>query len=270
MKIGNIECYGVIYKITNLIDGKCYIGQTITGFNRRYSGNILNTHNKHLRNSIEKYGVENFDICKIYDIAFSKKELDIKESFYIKLFDSTNPEKGYNLTTGGEGYTITEETRGRMSKAQKGKIVSEETIEKQRKVRQEWWNNLTEEEYESWRENLYILSGERNPFYGKGHLLSGENNPFYGRHHTEETKRQHSLDVSGENNYWYGKKGKNAPNTTAVICITTKAVFYTAKEGQKYYKCYNVGKCCKGEVKTAGKLSDGTKLIWRYLTIVEL
>lgn len=38
MKIGNIECYGVIYKITNKINKKVYIGQTVNGFNRRYIG----------------------------------------------------------------------------------------------------------------------------------------------------------------------------------------------------------------------------------------
>ena len=38
MKIGNLECYGVIYKITNKVNGKVYVGQTSKsgGFKKRY------------------------------------------------------------------------------------------------------------------------------------------------------------------------------------------------------------------------------------------
>ena len=41
MKIGNIECYGVIYKITNLVNRKCYIGQSTRKFKERYNYNGL-------------------------------------------------------------------------------------------------------------------------------------------------------------------------------------------------------------------------------------
>ena len=46
MKIGNLEVYGVIYKITNKINRKIYIGQTIEGFKKRYKNNLKKyTHN---------------------------------------------------------------------------------------------------------------------------------------------------------------------------------------------------------------------------------
>lgn len=111
MKLGNIEIYGVIYKITNLVNHKVYIGQTIQGFDKRYSGRLENRiHNKYLSRSIKKYGIENFEIIKIYDVAFSKEELDIKEKHYIQLFDSFN--NGYNLDLGGSGRTfISDEER---------------------------------------------------------------------------------------------------------------------------------------------------------------
>ena len=50
--------YGVIYIIRNKINNKLYIGQTIEkgGFGRRYGHNLAkNTHNKHLKSSIQKY-----------------------------------------------------------------------------------------------------------------------------------------------------------------------------------------------------------------------
>ena len=117
MKVGNLEVYGVIYKITNKINGKSYIGQTTRGFNGRYQAKgegierVYNYHNYyksnnsqgscnfHLLSSIEKYGFENFYVNKVFDVAFSKEELDIKEIMHISLFNCI--ENGYNSLVGG-------------------------------------------------------------------------------------------------------------------------------------------------------------------------
>lgn len=120
MKIGSLEVYGVIYKITNTITGQVYIGQTTKekGFNGRYcfKGNgierVYNYHlnckekgyeslNSYLFNSINKYGFESFEITEVLDVAFSKKELDIKEMTYISIYDSYK--NGYNQNMGGDG-----------------------------------------------------------------------------------------------------------------------------------------------------------------------
>jgi len=129
MKIGNLEVYGVIYKITNLVNNKCYIGQTINqkGFNGRYGysgigiervykyhkhnkdkGNYKNTY---LLNSIEKYGFENFAVDEYFDVAFSKDELNIKEQCWIAFYNSTNRNYGYNRNFGGNSGIPTEESR---------------------------------------------------------------------------------------------------------------------------------------------------------------
>ena len=70
----------------------------------------------------------------------------------------------------------------------------------------------------------------------------------------------------------HGRTGENHPNAKAVICITTNAVFTTAKEGGEYYNCNhsNIIQCCKGKgYKSAGKY-QGQKLVWRYIEIIEL
>lgn len=116
MKIGNLEVYGIIYKIENLVNGKVYIGQTTQGFNKRYnrSGKDIERvykthkkceksnirHNHHLLKSIEKYGFDNFKVDKIIDYAFSEYELDIKEKCWIQYYDSFY--NGYNMTLGGD------------------------------------------------------------------------------------------------------------------------------------------------------------------------
>lgn len=120
MRIGSIEVYGIIYKITNKISKKVYIGITTRprGFLDRYSAKgegierVYNYYtyqkknnqfyNKHLVNSIEKYGFENFSVCEIFDIAFSKNELKIKEECWITIYKSNNLNYGYNRTVGGD------------------------------------------------------------------------------------------------------------------------------------------------------------------------
>jgi len=100
-----IEKYGVIYKITNEINNKCYIGQTTKkgGFDSRYHGNVeKNIHNKHLKRAFNKYGIENFIIEKEFDCGYSKEELNIKEKQYINEYKSNNPDYGYNIKTGGD------------------------------------------------------------------------------------------------------------------------------------------------------------------------
>lgn len=87
IKIGNLECYGVIYKITNNINGKTYIGKTKNGFKIRYGNNLINNmHNKELKNDLIIFGLENFNIREIIDVAFSHKELCIKEHIWIGIY----------------------------------------------------------------------------------------------------------------------------------------------------------------------------------------
>ena len=88
-----------IYKITNIQNNKVYIGQTIRPVEQRFHrhindalNNILDTH---FARAIRKYGKENF-IIEIIDTAESQDELNQKEQYWIRYYDSVN--KGYNET----------------------------------------------------------------------------------------------------------------------------------------------------------------------------
>jgi hypothetical protein len=133
MKIGNLEVYGVIYKITNIVNKKVYIGQTVIGFNERYANkgtgiervywhhksrkNSNYAFNKHLLSSIENYKFKSFYVCKIFDIAFSKIELDIKEDTYIKLYKTLDKKYGYNHKEGGGNGKLSESITDNMGKS---------------------------------------------------------------------------------------------------------------------------------------------------------
>lgn len=94
-----------IYCITNKINNKKYIGQSIDIYKRwkehkRTAFDYKNKNsNLHLYNAMRLYGIENFDFEIIEECPI--EELDEKEIYYIKLFDSYNT--GYNNTYGGQG-----------------------------------------------------------------------------------------------------------------------------------------------------------------------
>lgn len=252
--------YGVIYTIENKVNGKIYVGQTTKNFNERYGGDIeKNTHNKHLQNSIKKYGIENFVIDKYVCECDSEEELNEAEKFYIDFFDSANSEHGYNKTLGGEGMIPNEETKEKISKTLKGKYC-----------------------------------GEKHPKYGKrlseetkqkiSKALSGEKHPMCGKRHSEETKKKMSEANSGENNGMWGKNPEDYMTTEAIkikrekqsevrkgkYCgekhPRAKSIVQLDKNGN-FIKKYNfineaakelniagqhISACCRGKIKSSG------------------
>jgi len=117
-----------IYKTTNLINGKIYIGQSTRNKadTLEYFGSgIL------IKYAIKKYGILNFSKEILYDDIDSKKELDHTEKWAIKIYNSQNKDIGYNIANGGEGRgSVTKETRQKISNASKGRIVSKKTRSK--------------------------------------------------------------------------------------------------------------------------------------------
>lgn len=99
-----------IYKITNNINGKCYIGQSVD-IKLRWKTHISNSKrdktNNRFYNSLRKNGVNNFEFEII--IICDKNMLNYFEMECIKLYETTNPNKGYNLTIGGDCAILTEE-----------------------------------------------------------------------------------------------------------------------------------------------------------------
>ena len=99
----------LIYKITNLVNNKCYIGQTIKAPQDRWKehqqhafGTHPNDVNKALYRAIRKYGLENFTFEVVQDGIQTHEELDKAEIYWINHFNSFI--NGYNSTLGGQKY----------------------------------------------------------------------------------------------------------------------------------------------------------------------
>lgn len=96
---------GYVYLITNLLNGKKYVGQTICDVRRRWSqhkneakkGSVSAIHA-----AIRKYGPENFQMVIIDTVYSNREELIASEIRHIEVHDCISP-KGYNLSKGGEG-----------------------------------------------------------------------------------------------------------------------------------------------------------------------
>lgn len=102
--------YGIIYKVTNKINNKVYIGQTIQTLAQRRSKHYYKVNNKndihtHFINALRKYPKETFT-WEIIDNAETQEELDTKEKYWIKYYNSI--ESGYNTKDGGETIITTD------------------------------------------------------------------------------------------------------------------------------------------------------------------
>jgi group I intron endonuclease len=127
----------IIYKAENIINNKVYIGKTIQTLNSRinqhkYEAFESNRYNFYFYRAIRKYGWDNFQ-WEILCETDSESKLNVLEKFYIAVYGKMN--KLYNCTNGGDGgFSFTEETLKKMSKAQTGRKHSPETIEKLRQI----------------------------------------------------------------------------------------------------------------------------------------
>jgi group I intron endonuclease len=164
--------YGLVYKATNIIDGKIYVGQTIVGLKTRrechVNAALAERDNNYFHNSIRKHGKDNFE-WEIIDYASSKRELDDLEIYYIEELKSF--EKGYNLTEGGGGmtnYVMTEEHRKNLSESHKG---YKPTAEHCRKISEALMGHPVSEcalqALAKYNKNRVILRGPDNPCYGR-------------------------------------------------------------------------------------------------------
>jgi group I intron endonuclease len=113
-----MERYGIIYKITNRVNGKVYVGQTVQSLSDRWSKHkYKKSHSKLVRQAISKYGVENLTIDEICS-CFDYQGLNDLERHFIIMFRSLTPH-GYNLNDGGDNSSSTPESRKNRSEAAK-------------------------------------------------------------------------------------------------------------------------------------------------------
>ena len=164
----------IAYLITNIQNGKSYIGIMTRNINRRWYEHkyVSNSCGKLLTRAIKKYGETAFTIEHIASAIGGIDNLkELEKQLIVQC--STRVPSGYNLTAGGDGvfgFKHKLETIKEFSNSRRGIKVSEETKSKMR------------------------LS----------HM--GENNHFFGKQHSEKTKQKIALAKTGKVGPWNGKQ----------------------------------------------------------------
>lgn len=149
----------LIYKITNKINGKAYIGKSMEyRFEYRIKQHKNDNSDTHFSRAKRKYGFDNFEIS-IIEKEIDKNEISNREKYWIEYFDTFN--NGYNSTIGGEGgNTFVKRTEQQM------KLTSLKISKS--------------------------IKGNKNG--NKGQYVK-EKNPMYGKHHSDESRKKISEAV---------------------------------------------------------------------------
>lgn len=253
-----------IYKHTNKINGKCYIGQTCRNLSKRFGKNGYNYapySQVKFYNAIQKYGWDNFDHEILESDIPTLEEAYEKEKYYIKLYDSFK--NGYNATSGGKG------TPDKILSAEERRKISERF----RKIRGPLHHNYGKRgpETSMWGKHMSEESNEKRRKKMLGRKMSlefREKMRLYNlgkKHapHTEKWKKERSEAMRGAKNPMYGKNTNNHA-TREVLQLTLDNILIkewpSIKQASEETKIRHIGECCRydGYHKTAG----GYK--WRY------
>ena len=109
-----------VYQHKNKINGKVYIGITSQKLEQRWGSQGCNYKSSpHFYSAIQKYGWNNFE-HNILFTGLTKEQACLKEQELIKEYNSMNREFGYNSTSGGDIFTMNEETKQKISQAMIG------------------------------------------------------------------------------------------------------------------------------------------------------
>jgi group I intron endonuclease len=184
---------GVIYKHTNKINGHMYIGYSTYSMEKRWKEHIRDckcvnhkAYNTHFYNALRKYGPDVFDHELLEECSDEIEVLKEREKYWIAYYNTYEDRDNYNLTPGGDGGPLSEETKRKIGEGNKGKKASEETRKKLSESRK----------------------GENHPMFGKQHSEDSKkkiSEAKKGITHSEETRKKMSEARKGENNPLFGK-----------------------------------------------------------------
>ena len=215
-----------IYRITNKLNGKTYIGQhKYKDLNDKYMGSGV-----YLRRAQKKYGIENFEKEILYSCIQYKETADDMERFAIAK-ERAICKAEYNIADGGQGGALrkgmphSEETKRKIGEKSKGRHCSEETKRKHSEA------------------------------------MKAENNPMYGKHRSEETRKKISEARKGYHHSEESKKKMSEARKGKKLSEETRQKLSKALKGRSFSVEHNRkhSEAMKGK---HWKLVDGKRIYY--------
>ena len=215
----------ILYKITNSVNDKVYIGQTKNSLLWRFNSHCSKqSYCTKLKHATSKYGKQNFIIEQI-DHAHSREEADNKERYWIEYYKATEDAFGYNILKGGH----------KAESINRKKVICLET--------NEVFESVTEVAKKLKCKTIETIArvcrGERPTFQGNHYAFLDENDRPILDNIRFDAKRSH-------------KK---------TLCVETGIVFEDSKKASDWLKVSRnaVSMCCRGLCETCGGYH------WKYV-----
>ena len=228
---------GVIYKITNKINGKIYIGKTFQDVNVRFIQHFKINEPTLIHKAMIKYGIDNFSLDIIYSSP-DINDINNKEIYYINYYGSRDKSIGYNICKGGEGTS--------------GRVVSDAVKLHMSYIMGDMVQNLnTGEVYRNMYEAERQVAGKitaglnaairRNrKFKGSWWIKLGDNPPLNEDEREikiKELEKISKLQIQNGAKLRSKINKEKPPVAVSVICIETQEIFNTISEANLKYKC---------------------------------
>lgn len=242
-----------IYTITNKINNKKYVGQTIDT-EKRWKEHQYNAKNNlyptiYLYNAMKKYGLENFTF-EVIESDIPLEEINAREEYWIEKLNTLRP-NGYNLTLGGEG------TKGYKMLKKTKELISTKAKER--------FNSMTEEEKQEMINRLPKTGGDLDKM-NKGFQVWLKNSPEEAQERIRKsviTKKEKGYDfynfsfgrmTDNEKQEMYEKISLNNPRRQPVIMcnLNDKALkeFHSIGEASRFLnKEFNIGLHSKNRIR---------------------
>ncbi len=286
--------YGYIYRTTNLVNGRMYIGKhKANKFDTSYLGS-----GKILKQAFDLYGRENFK-CEILEetdvktICESLKELNEAEKYYIKYYDCVQSPLYYNIATGGDGGHLSDKnwyTDGVVDKFIKVGDPIPDGFRRGRTQIAEY-NKTHHADTGGERNGMFGKRGELSPNYGKHHSDESREKMSkswnYEKHNTPETRLKRKINnqkLLKEKRGWYSEEAKKKTLETKikngtlnfseetkkkmsekahkkkVMCVETGIVYNSTMDAERKTGHYHsaISKACKNKERYTTTKSDGT------------
>ncbi len=219
-----------IYRITNLINGKIYIGRSVN-LKSRKSKHKTKISNTIISRAIQKYGHDNF-LFEVIEYCEIDKLVE-REGYYLDLLQPFRENNGYNIIKdssigGWLGMFHTPETKIKMSKSKKGTYIP--------------WNKGKRGVQECSEETRKLMSENRK----------GEGNSFYGKKHSEETIN-HLREIAKQRDMSHcNKKVAQLDKITGEIIKIWDSISDAAEQILGDKKNSRISAVCRGKAKSAG------------------